>query len=69
MAGYSRRCNPGATAAQRIELRAVVKAADTKKRKVTLDVPGGGERTLKVANDIDVEKIKVGEQVSVALTG
>ncbi len=59
---------PGATIAERIELRAVVKAVDTENRKVTLDVPGGGERTLKVANGIDVEKIKVGEQVSVALT-
>ena len=59
---------PGVTIAESIELRAVVKAVDTEKRKVTLDVPGGGERTLKVASDIDVEKIKVGEQVSVALT-
>ncbi len=59
---------PGVTIAERIELRAVVKAVDTENRKVTLDVPGGGERTLKVANGIDVEKIKVGEQVSVALT-
>ena len=59
---------PGVTIAESIELRAVVKAVDTEKRKVTLDVPGGGERTLKVANDIDVEKIKIGEQVSVALT-
>ncbi len=59
---------PGVTIAERIELRAVVKAVDTDKRKVTLDVPGGGERTLKVAIDIDVEKIKVGQQVSVTLT-
>ena len=59
---------PGATIAERIELRAVVKAVDTENRKVTLDVPGGGERTLKVAIDIDVEKIKVGQQVSVTLT-
>ncbi len=59
---------PGVIVAERIELRAVVKAVDTENRKVTLDVPGGGERTLKVANEIDVEKIKVGEQVSVALT-
>ena len=59
---------PGATIAQRIELRAVVKAVDTEKRQVTLDVPGGGERTIKVANEVDVEKIAVGEQVSVTLT-
>ena len=59
---------PGVTIAERIELRAVVKAVDTDKRKVTLEVPGGGERTLKVAIDIDVEKIKVGQQVSVTLT-
>lgn len=59
---------PGATVAERIELRAVVKAVDIEKRKVTLDVPGGGERTLKLAKDVEVEKIKVGEQVSVVLT-
>ena len=58
---------PGVIIAERTELRAVVKAVDTEKRKVTLDVPGG-ERTFKLANDIDVEKIKVGEQVSVAVT-
>ena len=59
---------PAMSVAERIELRAIVKAVDTETRKVTLDVPGGGERTFKVASDIDVEKIKVGEQVSVALT-
>ncbi len=59
---------PGGIIAERIELRAVVKAVDTDTRKVTLDVPGGGEQTLKVAIDIDVEKIKVGQQVSVTLT-
>ncbi len=59
---------PGVSIAERIELRAVVKAVDTEKRKVTLDVPGGGERTLKVGTDIDVEKIKLGQQVSVTLT-
>lgn len=59
---------PSASVTERIELRAVVKAVDTETRSVTLDVPGGGERTFKVASDIDVEKITVGEQVSVALT-
>jgi hypothetical protein len=59
---------PGAVIAERTELRAVVKAVDIEKREVTLDVPGGGERTLKVAIDIDVERIKVGQQVSVTLT-
>ena len=59
---------PGGVIAEQIELRAVVKAVDTEKRQVTLDLPGGGERTLQVADGVDVEKVKVGEQVSIALT-
>jgi len=59
---------PGATIAEQIELRAVVKAVDPKTRQVTLDLPGGGERTLKVGSEIDVERVKVGEQVTVTLT-
>lgn len=59
---------PSAAIAQQIELRAVVKAVDPKTRQVTLDVPGGAQRTLKAGNDIDIEKVKVGEQVSVTLT-
>lgn len=59
---------PAGTIAERIEMRAVVKAVDTETRTVTLDVPGGGEKTLKVDPAIELDKIKVGEQVSVALT-
>jgi Cu/Ag efflux protein CusF len=60
--------SPKATISESIEMRAVVKAVDTETRKVTLDVPGGGERTVKVDNRINIEKIKVGEQVTVTLT-
>ncbi len=59
---------PGAVMAEQIQLRAVVKAVDAKTRSVTLDVPSGGERTLKVGDDIDLEKVNTGEQVSVTLT-
>ncbi len=59
---------PSAAMAEQIELRAVVKAVDPKTRSVTLDVPGGGERNLKVGEGIDLEKVKTGEQVSVTLT-
>ncbi len=59
---------PGAAIAEQIELRAVVKAVDLKARSVTLDVPGGGERTLKVDPGIALEKVKTGEQVTVTLT-
>jgi hypothetical protein len=59
---------PGAVMAEQIELRAVVKAVDVKTRSVTLDVPSGGERTLKVGEGIDLERVKIGEQVSVTLT-
>jgi Cu/Ag efflux protein CusF len=59
---------PGAAMAEQIQLRAVVKAVDPKTRSVTLDVPEGGERTLKAGEAIDLERVKVGEQVSVTLT-
>jgi Cu/Ag efflux protein CusF len=59
---------PGAAMAEQIQLRAVVKAVDPKTRSVTLDVPEGGERTLKAGEALDLEKVKVGEQVSVTLT-
>ena len=59
---------PGAAMAEQIQLRAVVKAVDLETRSVTLDVPAGGERTLKVGEAIDLEKVKLGEQVSVTLT-
>ena len=59
---------PGAAMAEQIQLRAVVKAVDPKTRSVTLDVPQGGERTLKAHEAVDLENIKVGEQVSVTLT-
>ena len=59
---------PAAVMAEQIELRAVVKAVDVAKRQVTLDVPSGGERTLKVGDAVDIERVKTGEQVSVTLT-
>ena len=59
---------PGAAMAELIQLRAVVKAVDPETRSVTLDVPEGGERTLKAGEALDLEKVKVGEQVSVTLT-
>ena len=59
---------PGVAMAEQIQLRAVVKAVDPKTRSVTLDVPSGGERTLKVGEAIDLGKVKTGEQVSVTLT-
>ena len=59
---------PAAVITEQIELRAVVKAVDTEKRLVTLDVPTGGERTLKAGKAVDIERVKVGEQVSVTLT-
>ena len=59
---------PAAAKAEQIELRAVVKTVDPKLRSVTLEVPAGGERTLKVGEGIDLEKVKAGQQVSVTLT-
>ena len=59
---------PGGVMAEQIQLRAVVKAVDAKTRSVTLDVPSGGERTVKLGEGIDLDKVKTGEQVSVTLT-
>jgi Cu/Ag efflux protein CusF len=59
---------PGAAMAEQIQLRAVVKAVDPATRAVTLDVSEGGERTLKASDAVDIENVKVGEQVSVTLT-
>ena len=59
---------PGGVMAEQIQLRAVVKAVDTKTRSVTLDVPNGGERTLKVGEGLDLENVQTGQQVSVTLT-
>ena len=59
---------PRAAMAEQIELRAVVKAVDPETHSVTLDVPGGGERTVKLGAGIDLEKVKAGELVSVTLT-
>jgi len=59
---------PGAAMAEQIQLRAVVKAVDLEARTVTLAVPQGGERTLKAGEAIDLENVRVGEQVSVTLT-
>lgn len=59
---------PARAMAEVVELRAVVKAVDPATRSVTLALPAGGERTLKVEEDIDLEKVEVGEQVSVTHT-
>ena len=59
---------PGVAFAEQIQLRAVVNAVDTETRSVTLDVPDGSERTLKVGEAVNLERVKIGEQVSVTLT-
>lgn len=56
---------PGGVIAREIQLRAVVSAVDTEAGTVTLDVPAGGQRTLKINDGVDLSKVKVGEQVSV----
>ena len=35
---------------------------------MTLDVPAGGQRTLKAREGVDLSNVKVGEQVSVTHT-
>jgi hypothetical protein len=59
---------PGGTIVDQIQLRAVVAAVDAEARKVTLDVPAGGQRILKVREGVDLARVKVGEEVGVTLT-
>ena len=59
---------PGGVIADQIQLRAVVRAVDPEARTVTLEVPAGGERTLKAREGVDLSNVKVGEQVSVTHT-
>ena len=59
---------PGGTIVDQIQLRAVVAAVDAEARKVTLDVPAGGQRILMVREGVDLARVKVGEEVSVTLT-
>lgn len=58
---------PGGVAARQIDVKATVEAIDTEKREVTLKGP---ERTLTVAvgEDIDLGKVKVGDQVFASYT-
>jgi len=59
---------PGGTIVDQIQLRAAVVSVDAEARKVSLFVPAGGERILKVREGVDLAKVKVGEEVSVTLT-
>lgn len=59
---------PGGVITEQIELRAVVKAVDAETREVTLDVPAGGQRTIKAGPLVQIEKVKVGEQVRLSVT-
>ena len=59
---------PGGVIADQVQLRAVVRAVDPEARTVTLEVPAGGERTLKAREGVDLSNVKVGEQVSVTHT-
>lgn len=59
---------PGGAMAEQVQIRAVVRAVDPKKRTVTLDLPEAGEQVLKAGDDVDLGKVEVGERVSVTLT-
>jgi hypothetical protein len=59
---------PGGAIAEQIQIRAVVRAVDPQARTVTLDLPEAGEQMLKAAEAVDLENVRVGEQVSVTLT-
>jgi Cu/Ag efflux protein CusF len=59
---------PGVIVANTMELTAAIKAVDQAKRTVTLAGPAGSTRTLKVGPDVDLTKVRPGDNVVVRYT-
>jgi hypothetical protein len=59
---------PHAAAAETTEMTAKVTAIDLEHHKATLRFPDGSSKTLKVRNDVDLTKQRVGAEVTFLLT-
>jgi hypothetical protein len=55
-------------AGEQTELTSKITAIDTGKRKVTLKLPDGSSKTIKVSKDVDLSKASVGDDVVVQIT-
>jgi translation elongation factor P/translation initiation factor 5A len=59
---------PGVLMADTVEVTATVKAIDLKRHKATLQFPDGKSKTVAVRPDVDLTKVKLGEEVVILTT-
>lgn len=59
---------PGGVIASSVEITAQITALDTKTRKVTLALPDGTSKVVKVGNKVDLTGVKPGDNVTVQRT-
>jgi translation elongation factor P/translation initiation factor 5A len=59
---------PGVLMADTVEVTATVKAIDLKRHKATLQFPDGKSKTVAVRPDVDLTKVKLGEEVVIRTT-
>ena len=59
---------PGVLMADTVEITATVKAIDLKRHKATLQFPDGKSKTVAVRPDVDLTKVKLGEEVVIRTT-
>lgn len=59
---------PGAMMADTVQMTATVSAIDAKHRKVTLTLPDGTSKKVKVGKMVDLSKVKAGDNVTVQHT-
>jgi len=58
---------PAGIVAETSQVTAVVTAIDTKKHKVTLEMPDGSTQKVKVSKDMDLSDVTIGEDVTVVI--
>ncbi len=59
---------PGVLMADTVEVIATVKAIDLKRHRATLQFPDGKSKTVAVRPDVDLTKVKLGEEVVILTT-
>jgi hypothetical protein len=59
---------PGGFIANTVEVTARVKSIDLKRHRATLQFPDGKSKTVAVRPDVDLTKVKLGEEVVILTT-
>jgi Cu/Ag efflux protein CusF len=59
---------PGVLMADTVEVTATVKSIDLNRHKATLEFPGGKSKTFPVRPDVDLTKVRLGEEVVIRTT-